>query len=174
MTVRLPLVLIAIVLALGAGACGGDDSGSATGTSTTEEPGTFTTNDGTTTERQEQQSQQSQPQDSEGPPAVELDKDRQPVAPKNSVPPAERTDPPPRYTRKNPIPKEQLRAIERPVYEQSRYLCRRLGIAGMRREYRLSSRDPEAIARAVAERTYMREARDAVFSGCLAGLRSGD
>jgi hypothetical protein len=172
MTVRLPLVLTAIVLALGAGACGGDDGGSGTGTSTAEEPGTFTTNDGTTTT--ERQDQQSQPQDSEGPLALELDKDRQPAAPKNSVPPEERTDAPPRYTRKNPIPKEQLKAIERPVYEQSRYLCRRLGIAGMRREYRLSSRDPEAIARAVAERTYLREARDAVFSGCLAGLRSGD
>jgi hypothetical protein len=169
MTVRLPLLVIAIVLVLGAGACGGDDGGSGTGASSAEEPGTFTTNDGTTTQQREQQSQES-----EGPSALELDKDQQPVAPKNSVPPEERTDPPPRYTRKNPIPKEQLKAIERPVYEQSRYLCRRLGIAGMRREYRLSSRDPEAIARAVAERTYLREARDAVFSGCLAGLRSGD
>jgi hypothetical protein len=171
MTVRLPLLLIAIVLVVGAGACGGDDGGSGTGASSAEEPGTFTTNDGTTTQ---QRKQPSQPQESEDPPALELDKDQQPVAPKSSVPPEERTDPPPRYTRKNPIPKEQLKAIERPVYEQSRYLCRRLGIAGMRREYRLSSRDPEAIARAVAERTYLREARDAVFSGCLAGLRSGD
>jgi hypothetical protein len=30
------------------------------------------------------------------------------------------------------------------------------------------------VARAVAERTYQREARDAVYSGCLSGLRSGD
>jgi hypothetical protein len=106
---------------------------------------------------------------------LELDPDanRQPV-PKGSVPPDDRTGKPPRYTRKNPLSKQQLKAIERPIYEQSRYLCKRLGVEGMRREYRLQSSDPEEVARAVAERTYQREARDAVYSGCLAGLRSGD
>ena len=90
------------------------------------------------------------------------------------MPPEDRTGKPPRYTRENPLSEEQLKAIERPVYEQSRYICKRLGIEGMRREYRLESKDPEEVARAVAERTYLREARDAVFSGCSAGLRSGD
>lgn len=42
----------------------------------------------------------------------------------------------------------------------------------MRREYRISSSDPEQVAREVARRTYQREIRDAVYSGCLAGLRS--
>jgi len=171
MRARLRFLPALVALVLGLGACGGDDGGSGTGASTGEDPGTFTTNDGTTTQQQEKQ---QQPQGSNPPvPELELEEDHTPV-PKNSVPPEERTDRPPRYTRKNPIPEEQLKAIERPVYEQSRYLCRRLGIAGMRREYRLQSKDPEAIARAVAERTYLREARDAVFSGCLAGLRSGD
>ena len=170
MRVRPPFVPVLVALVLGLGACGGDDGGSGTGASTGEDPGTFTTNDGTTTQQEEEK---QQPQVGEDPPVLELDENQEP-APKNSVPPDERTDRPPRYTRKNPIPEAQLKAIERPVYEQSRYLCRRLGIEGMRREYRLQSNDPEAIARAVAERTYLREARDAVFSGCLAGLRSGD
>ena len=44
----------------------------------------------------------------------------------------------------------------------------------MRREYRIESSAPEAVARTVAERTYQHEVRDAVYSGCLAGLGSGD
>ena len=158
----------AVVLALLVGACGGgDDSGDgsgrygsgatsgegATGGAATTEPG-GQSSDGTT-------------------PRLDPEANQQPV-PEGSVPPADRTGKPPRYTRENPLSKEQLKAIERPIYEQSRYLCKRLGVEGMRREYRLESSDPEAVARAVAERTYQREARDAVFSGCLAGLRSGN
>lgn len=93
--------------------------------------------------------------------------------PEGSVPPADRTGKPPRYTRRNPIPKDQLKAVERPIFEQSRYLCQRVGIAGMRREYRIESSDPQEVAREVARRTYLPEARDAVYSGCLAGLRAG-
>ena len=106
-------------------------------------------------------------------PRLDPEANQEPV-PEGSVPPEDRTGKPPRYTRENPLSKEQLKAIERPIYEQSRYLCKRLGVEGMKREYRLDSSDPEEVARAVAERTYQREARDAVFSGCLAGLRSGD
>ena len=102
-----------------------------------------------------------------------LDEDRQPV-PEGSVLPKDRSGNLPSHAGGKPIPKEQLKAIERPVYEQSRYLCRRLGVDGMRREYRLESSDPEDVAKAVAARTYQREIRDAVYSGCLAGLRSGD
>jgi hypothetical protein len=158
--------LVLGLLLIGCG--GGDDSGDgngtygrgatsgegATGGVATAEPGERKSSDGDT---------------------VELDPDanRQPV-PEGSVPPEDRTGKLPRYTRENPLSKEQLKAIERPIYEQSRYLCKRLGVEGMRREYRLESSDPEEVARAVAERTYQREARDAVFSGCLSGLRSGD
>jgi hypothetical protein len=106
-------------------------------------------------------------------PKLDPDSNREPV-PEGSVPPADRTGSPPRYTRRNPIPKEQLKAVERPIFEQSQYLCKRLGIDGMRREYRIESSDPRAVAREVARRTYLPEARDAVYSGCLAGLRSGD
>jgi len=158
-----------VVLALLAGACGGDDdsgngsgaygSGAtsgegATGGVATTEPGDGESSDGQT-------------------PKLDPEANREPV-PEGSVPPEDRTGKPPRYTRENPLSKEQLKAIERPIYEQSRYLCKRLGVEGMRREYRLESSDPEEVARAVAERTYQREARDAVFSGCLAGLRSGN
>jgi hypothetical protein len=168
MTTRLPAVVM-IALALALGACGGDD-GSSGSAGTPEEQAGATGTTSTEERRQEQQQPQSEGEDS---PALELDENQEPV-PKDSVPPEERTDSPPRYTRKEPLSKEQLKAIERPIYEQSRFLCKRLGVAGMRREYRLQSSDPEVIAREVAERTYMREARDAVFSGCLAGLRSGD
>jgi hypothetical protein len=158
----------AAVVALLLGACGGGDdsrdgsgrygSGAtsgegATGGAATTDPG-GQSSDGTT-------------------PRLDPEANQQPV-PEGSVPPADRTGKPPRYTRENPLSKEQLKAIERPIYEQSRYLCKRLGVEGMRREYRLESSDPEEVARAVAERTYQREARDAVFSGCLAGLRSGN
>jgi hypothetical protein len=163
----------AAVLVLLLGACGGgDDSGDsggrygsgatsgggegvgATGGVATTEPGDGPSSDRTT-------------------PKLDPEANQEPV-PEGSVPPEDRTGKPPRYTRENPLSKEQLKAIERPIYEQSRYLCNRLGVDGMKREYRLESSDPEEVARAVAERTYQRQARDAVFSGCLAGLRSGN
>lgn len=164
----------AAVLALLLGACGGgDDSGDggrtygsgatsgegATGGVATTEPGAGTSSDGKSSDGDT--------------PKLDPDANREPV-PEGSVPPDERTGKPPRYTRENPLSKEQLKAIERPIYEQSRYLCKRLGVEGMKREYRLESSDPVEVARAVAERTYERKARDAVYSGCLAGLRSGD
>jgi hypothetical protein len=159
----------AVVLALLLGACGGgDDSGETGGRyGSGATSGEGATGGVATTE----------PGDGQGSgtdtPKLDPEANREPV-PEGSVPPEDRTGKPPRYTRENPLSKEQLKAIERPIYEQSRYLCNRLGVAGMRREYRLESSDPEEIARAVAERTYQREARDAVFSGCLAGLRSGN
>ena len=160
----------AVILAMVLGACGGDDSGdgnqpSAGGTTSGE--GAGATGGVATTEPRDRNSGDGD--------TLELDPDsnREPV-PEGSVPPDERTGKPPRYTRKNPLSKEQLKAIERPIYEQTRYLCKRLGVEGLKREYRLESKDPEEVARAVAERTYQREARDAVYSGCLSGLRSGN
>ena len=163
----------AVVLALLLGACGGgDDSGDGSGTygsgaTSGEGADRRRCHDGA---RRRQSSNQSSDGDT---PKLDPDANREPV-PEGSVPPEDRTGKPPRYTRENPLSKEQLKAIERPIYEQSRYLCKRLGVEGMKREYRLESSDPEEVARAVAERTYQREARDAVYSGCLAGLRSGD
>ena len=161
----------AAVLALLLGACGGgDDSGDAGGrygSGATSGEGVGATGGVATTEPSDGES--SDP----ATPKLDPEANREPV-PEGSVPPEDRTGKPPRYTRENPLSKEQLKAIERPIYEQSRYLCKRLGVEGMRREYRLESSDPEEVARAVAERTYQRQARDAVFSGCLAGLRSGN
>ena len=165
--------IAAVVLVLLLGTCGGgDDSGDGSGRygrgATSGEGEVAGATGGVAT---------TEPGDgkSSGPDTPKLDPEanREPV-PEGSVPPEDRTGKPPRYTRENPLSKEQLKAIERPIYEQSRYLCNRLGVEGMRREYRLESSDPEEVARAVAERTYQRQARDAVFSGCLAGLRSGN
>ena len=157
------VVLVARAMALAA--CGGDDSSSGTdqsaGTTARQETGT------TTGERQSGSGKESDA------PKVQLDEQQEPV-PKGSTPPAERSGDAPSYEGQRQIPKERLKAVERPVYEQSRYLCRRLGVDGMRREYRIDSTDPEEVARAVAARTYQREIRGAVFSGCLAGLQAGD
>ena len=70
-----------------------------------------------------------------------------------------------------PKPKVDLRPVERQIFESSRYFCRQAGIEGMRREYGIDSTDPEEIAREDARRTYGRGGADAVYSGCLAGLR---
>jgi hypothetical protein len=70
-----------------------------------------------------------------------------------------------------PKPKVDLKPIERQIFESSRYFCRQAGVEGMRREYGIDSTDPEEIAREAARRTYGRGGADAVYSGCLAGLR---
>jgi hypothetical protein len=161
----------AVVLALLLGACGGDDSGDGKGqggSGATSGAAAGATGGVDTTEPGDDKSS-----DPEVPRIDPPEANQEPV-PEGSVPPEDRTGKPPRYTRENPLSKEQLKAIERPIYEQTRYLCKRLGVEGLKREYRLDSSDPEKVARAVAERTYQREARDAVFSGCLSGLRSGD
>ena len=163
-----------VVLSLLLVACGGgEDSGDGTGrygsgaTSGDAAGATGATGGVATTEPGDDKS--SDPEA----PRLDPEANQEPV-PEGSVPPEERTGKPPRYTRENPLSKEQLKAIERPIYEQTRYLCKRLGVEGLKREYRLDSSDPEEVARAVAERTYQREARNAVFSGCLSGLRSGN
>ena len=163
----------AVVLALLLGACGGgDDSGDGTGRTAAGPPPASSRRHGATGGVATTEPGDGKSSDPEAP-RLDPEANQEPV-PEGSVPPEDRTGKPPRYTRKNPLSKEQLKAIERPIYEQTRYLCKRLGVEGMKREYRLDSSDPEEVARAVAERTYQREARDAVFSGCLSGLRSGD
>jgi hypothetical protein len=151
-------------------ACGGDSGGEETGRTQPTVAGESQAEggDGGST-RKDEQGRSSNQGDV---PDVQLDEDQQPV-PEGSVLPQDRSGNPPSYSGGKPLPKEALKAIERPVYEQSRYLCRRLGVAGMRREYRIESSDPKDIASAVAARTYQRDIRDAVYSGCLAGLRSG-
>lgn len=153
-------------------ACGGDSGGDQTGRTQPTVAGESQAQDGAggSSTQKSEQGKSSNPGDV---PDVQLDEDQQPV-PEGSVLPEDRSGNPPSYSGGKPLPKEALKAIERPVYEQSRYLCRRLGVAGMRREYRIESSDPKDIASAVAARTYQRDIRDAVYSGCLAGLRSGD
>jgi hypothetical protein len=162
--------IAAVICVLLLGACGGDDSGDGggqSGSGATSGEGVGATGGVATTEPGDGKSADGET------PKLDPDSNREPV-PEGTVPPEDRSGKPSRYTLKNPLSKEQLKAIERPIYEQSRYLCKRLGVEGMKREYRLESSDPEEVARAVAERTYQREARDAVYSGCLSGLRSGN
>jgi hypothetical protein len=86
-------------------------------------------------------------------------------APRPTAPPEDRGDGTRPFEPK-PVPRKKL------IYEQSRYLCGQVGVEALRREYGIESSDPEAVARAVSHRTSMRGAGDAVYSGCLAGLRS--
>ena len=163
----LPVALVALALLLAG--CGGDSGGEETGRTQPTVAGDSTTQGG----GESGSGRKSKSSKQRDVPDVQLEEDQQPV-PEGSVLPKDRSGNPPAYSGGKPIPKEQLKAIERPVYEQSRYLCKRLGVDGMRREYRLESSDPQDVAKAVAARTYQRQIRDAVYSGCLAGLRSGD
>jgi hypothetical protein len=156
-------VLVLVALALALAACGGDDSGAGA-----PERGA-TSGEGVAPTGPEGAAPRAEEDGSD----LNLERNQEPV-PEGSVPPEERTGKPPRYTRQTPIPKDQLEAIERPIFEQSRYLCKRLGVEGMRREYRIESSDPQDVAQEVAKRTYQADVRDAVYSGCLAGLRSGN
>lgn len=61
--------------------------------------------------------------------------------------------------------------IARQVFETSRYFCRQTGVEGMRKEYDIESDDPEDIAREAARRNQPRGFPEAVYSGCLEGLR---
>ena len=128
---------IGIVLALALGACGDDSGGGEVGrtqptvSNGSAEEGSGDQDRGTATGKSDE-------------PQLQLDEKQEPV-PKGAVPPAERSGTPPRYARPKQLSKEQLKAVERPVYEQSRYLCRRLGIDGMRREYRIDSSDPDVV-----------------------------
>ena len=70
-----------------------------------------------------------------------------------------------------PTPKSDLKPQDRSIYETSRFFCRQTGIEGMRREYGIEGSDPEEIAREAVRRTYGRGGAEAVYSGCLTGLR---
>jgi hypothetical protein len=88
-------------------------------------------------------------------------------APEQTTPPEDRGKSTQGYGPK-PVPRKKL------IYEQSRYLCGQVGIEGLQREYGIESTDPRTLARAVSRRTSMRGMRAAVYSGCLAGLGSGN
>jgi len=59
----------------------------------------------------------------------------------------------------------------RQIFESSRYFCRQAGVDGMRKEYDIDSDDPEDIAREAARRNQPRGYPEAVYFGCLEGLR---
>ena len=70
-----------------------------------------------------------------------------------------------------PRPARAFTGLERQIYESSRFFCHRAGVDGMRKEYDIASDNPEDIAREAARRNYPRGFPEAVYSGCLTGLR---
>jgi hypothetical protein len=91
---------------------------------------------------------------------------------------SEPAPPVPRKQRKK-VPNEpqsqtQRKAVQKQVYESSRFFCKTAGVTGLRREYNIPDGDPETIAREAARRTYSRGDAGSVHSGCLAGLREAE
>jgi hypothetical protein len=70
-----------------------------------------------------------------------------------------------------PQPARDFTGLERQIYESSRFFCHRAGVEGMRKEYDIASKDPQDVAREAARRSYPRGFPEAVYSGCLTGLR---
>ena len=62
--------------------------------------------------------------------------------------------------------------LARQIYESSRYFCRVAGVEGMRKEYGIESDDPKDIAEEAARRNMPRGYPEAVYWGCLEGLRT--
>jgi hypothetical protein len=149
--------VLLVVLALGACGSGGDSE--STSATTTEDAGTTQTRpEG----EQHGATGASDPQldlgdDEPAPPPTKEQRKKEPDLPSGA-----------------PKPKADLKPVERQIYESSLFFCREAGIEGMRSEYGIDSTDPEDIAREAARRTYGRGGADAVYSGCLAGLRQAE
>jgi hypothetical protein len=156
------LAVLLGVLALALGGCGGDDSGNGSAARDTTAAQTDTDAKTTTSTKKQGKTQ--------GEPQVQLE---------NSAPAPPLSD---RQRRKReqelqdlptgaPKPKQDLAPKDKQIYEISLFFCKETGIEGMRREYQIKSSDPEDIAREAARRTYGRGGAEAVYSGCLEGLR---
>jgi hypothetical protein len=55
------------------------------------------------------------------------------------------------------------------LYKQSKEVCKYLTLDGLAREYNVTPKTPEAVARRYSK-AYPKNARDAVYRGCKAGL----
>lgn len=151
--------LILAVLVLMLGACGSGGEGDSTSADAPQDAGTTQTRP---EEEQHGATGASDPQldlgdDEPAPERTRRQRNKEPDLPRGA-----------------PKPKVDLKPVERQIFESSRFFCRQAGVEGMRREYGIDSTDPEDIAREAARRTYGRGGADAVYSGCLAGLRQAE
>jgi hypothetical protein len=160
----LRLTVLLGVLALALGGCGGDDSGNEspardkTATQTDTNAARTDTNAKTATSKKKK---------TQGEPEIHLE-NSEPAPPLSERKRKKREQDLPTGA---PTPKQDLTAKEKQIYEISLFFCKEEGIEGMRREYGIKSSDPEDIAREAAKRTYGRGGAEAVYSGCLEGLR---
>jgi hypothetical protein len=175
------LALAALVLALGA--CGGDDnggtSGDASGTaSTAPQESTGGSQSGGNSAGSRGNGQGAGGDDSTGATKTgtgsnddvskDLKLDDKSPAPKSG---AKKGGGDEKLPSGPPQPARDFTGLERQIYESSRFFCHRAGVDGMREEYDIASDDPEDIAREAARRNYPRGFPEAVYSGCLTGLR---
>ena len=174
---RAPAIALA-ALALAFGACGGEDNGGTSGGSAGTESNVpqgstggsqegadggssgSTAGDSSNGTRKEKRSNGDVPQD------LELD-DKTP-APSSGAKQGGGGD---RLPSGPPQPAREFTGLERQIYESSRFFCHRAGVEGMRQEYDIASKDPQDVAREAARRSYPRGFPEAVYSGCLTGLR---
>ena len=144
------------VAALALAGCGGDDSGDGS-----------SARDTTATQTDTNAKTETSEKNSQGEPKVQLE-NSEPAPPLNDRQRKRKQQDLPTGA---PKPKQDLKPKEKQIYEISLFFCKQSGIEGMRREYGIKSSDPEDIAREAARRTYGRGGAEAVYSGCLEGLR---
>ena len=163
----LRIAVVLGVLALALGGCGGDDSGNGSPardtTATQTDTNAKTDTDGKTATSKKKK-------DTQGEPQVKLE-NSEPASPLSERKRKERDHDLQDLPTGAPTPKQDLAPKDKQIYDISLFFCKETGIEGMRREYHIKSTNPEDIAREAARRTYGRGGAEAVYSGCLEGLR---
>lgn len=163
----LRIAVLVGVLALVLGGCGGDDSGNGSQGGDTTAAQTDTNASKTDTNAKTTTSKKKKAQ---GEPQIQLE-NSEPAPPLTEKQRKQRERALKDLPTGAPKPKQDLAPKEKQIYEISLFFCKEAGIDGMRREYGFKSSNPEDIAREAASRTYDRGGAEAVYSGCLEGLR---
>ena len=164
----LRIAILVGVLALVLGGCGGDDSGNGNPGRDTTAAQTDTNTSPTDTNAKTKTSKKGKK--AQGEPQIQLENSK-PAPPLTEKQRKRREQVLKDLPTGAPKPKQDLSPKEKQIYEISLFFCKEAGIDGMRREYAFKSTNPEDIAREAASRTYDRGGAEAVYSGCLEGLR---